>query len=371
MKISCFKTLLLSIFVILIFTVPSVAFAQTEAMPENKHYEGVIEEVLESTKNENGGFYQKLKIKIINENIKGEQFIIESGLGDAPVTQEYKEGDNVVLAGYLGNDGQAFFFIDDYVRRGPLIYLFLIFIAMAVFVGGKRGFTSFLGMIITFLMIFWLVLPKISAGSNPIFIVFIFSLFSIPITFYLSHGVSKKTHIAIAGTFISLFVTVALTVLFVNATKLTGFTSDEASFLQVLKGQEFSMRGILLAGILIGMLGVLDDITVSQSAVVFQLKQANKDLNFIDLYKRSMDVGRDHIASMINTLILVYTGASLPLLLLFTDSSHTFNQVVNYEIVASEIVRTMLGSIGLILAVPVTTFIAASLADADKGGGKK
>ncbi|MBW6441588.1 YibE/F family protein [Patescibacteria group bacterium] len=123
------------------------------------------------------------------------------------------------------------------------------------------------------------------------------------------------------------------------------------------------MRGILLAGIIIGMLGVLDDITISQSAIVFQLKEANKRLTFSELYKRSMDIGKDHIASMTNTLVLVYAGASLPLLLLFTDTTHSFGEVVNYEIIASEIIRTLLGSIGLVLAVPVTTFIAASMAD--------
>lgn len=361
------KLLLVTIF-ILIAGFYNEVFAQSDNTLGTLNYEGVVEEVLENCRNENGGYYQKLRVRITRGDLTGNDYIVENGLGDTPVTQEYKKGDRVVLTGYSSEDGETVLFLDDYVRRSNLLSLFLIFVVMAVFIGGTRGFTSLLGMVVTFFLIFWMVLPRVSAGGSPIINVFLFSFISIPITFYLSHGFNKKTHVAIAGTLISLVFTVLLSVFYVNASKLTGFTSDEASFLQILKGQDFNMRGILLAGIIIGMLGVLDDITVSQSAVVFQLKQVNKDLGFIDLYKRSMDVGKDHIASMINTLIMVYTGASLPLLLLFTDSSHTFSQVINYEIVASEIIRTLIGSIGLILAVPVTTFIAASIAENQKGG---
>jgi len=109
-------------------------------------------------------------------------------------------------------------------------------------------------------------------------------------------------------------------------------------------------------------LGVLDDITISQSAIVFQLKQTNPKISFGQLYQSAMNVGRDHISSMVNTLILVYTGASLPLLLLFVDNPHPFTEIVNYEMVADEIVRTLVGSIGLILAVPITTLFATMTA---------
>jgi uncharacterized membrane protein len=149
-----------------------------------------------------------------------------------------------------------------------------------------------------------------------------------------------------------------LATLFVNLSQLTGFTSEEAGFLQAYKPGLINMKGLLLSGIIIGVLGVLDDITISQSAIVEQLKKANQKLKPIELYQKAMSVGRDHIASMINTLILVYTGAALPLLLLFIDNPHPFSQVINYEIIADEVVRTLVGSIGLILAVPITTLLA-------------
>jgi len=188
-------------------------------------------------------------------------------------------------------------------------------------------------------------------------------LFIIPITFYLSHGFNKKTTVAVGGTVIALIITGILAGIFVEAAKLTGFASEEAGFLQVAKQGLVNIKGLLLAGIIIGVLGVLDDVTVSQSAIVFQLKQANAKIKAGELYKRAMDVGKDHISSMVNTLVLVYTGAALPLLLLFIDNPHPFSEVVNYEIIADEIVRTLVGSIGLVLAVPITTLIASLTAE--------
>jgi uncharacterized membrane protein len=219
---------------------------------------------------------------------------------------------------------------------------------------------------ISFLVIFIFILPKISAGANPVGIAILGALMIIPPTFFLSHGLNKKTLVAMGGTLIALIITGILANIFVEAAKLTGFASEEAGFLQVAKGGAINMKGLLLAGIIIGLLGVLDDVTVSQAAIVFQLKEANDRLKFNQLYQRAMRVGQDHIASMINTLILVYAGASLPLLLLFLDNPHPFSEVVNYEIIADEVVRTLVGSIGLILAVPLTTLIASLAASAEK-----
>jgi len=163
-----------------------------------------------------------------------------------------------------------------------------------------------------------------------------------------------------ASTFIALVITGILANVFVEVAKLTGYASEEAGFLQVAKQGMMNIRGLLLAGIIIGTLGVLDDITVSQAAIVQQLKEISSKISPKELFSRAMNIGRDHIASMINTLVLVYTGASLPLLLLFIDSSHSFSEVINYEIIAVEIIRTLVGSIGLIAAVPITTFLAVN-----------
>ncbi len=260
-------------------------------------------------------------------------------------------------------EGNDFFYITDYIRRGSLFWLFAVFVVLVALVAKWRGLTSLLGMTISFFIIFSFILPRISAGSDPIQTTIIGSFFIIPITFYFSHGFNKKTTVAVIGTVIALIITGILAGFFVESAKLTGFASEEAGFLQVIKQGSINIKGLLLAGIIIGVLGVLDDITVSQSAIVLQLKKANPKLKFEELYKRAMDVGQDHIASMVNTLILVYTGAALPLLLLFIDNPRPFSEVINYEIIADDIVRMLVGSIGLILAVPITTFIASLVAE--------
>jgi uncharacterized membrane protein len=240
-----------------------------------------------------------------------------------------------------------------------LLVLFIIFAILAVAVGKVWGATSILGMGFSFLVIFKFILPQIIKGSDPVTIAIFGSLFIIPVTFYLSHGLNKKTHIAIIGTLISLVITGILANIFVEVSKLTGFASEEAGFLHFDKEGAINMKGILLAGIIIGTLGILDDVTVSQSAIVYQLNDANKKLGFGQLFSRAMKVGHDHVSSMVNTLVLVYTGAAMPLLLLFINNPRPFSELINYEIIADEIVRTLVGSIGLILAVPITTFIAA------------
>jgi uncharacterized membrane protein len=302
--------------------------------------------------------YQKLKILVTKGSLKDKEIIIENGNMPMSNIQKYKLNDELVINYGKDFEGNNQFFITDYIRRSALLWLFLIFIVVTVAIGHWQGITSLLGMGISFLVIFKFILPKISVGSDPVQIAILGSLVIIPATFLLSHGINRKTGIAIVGTLVALVITGILANVFVDASKLTGFASEEAGFLQAFKPGLINIKGLLLAGIIIGVLGVLDDITISQSAIVQQLKEANPKLKSGELYKKAMSVGKDHIASMVNTLILVYTGAALPLLLIFIDNPHPFSEIVNYEIIADEVVRTMVGSIGLILAVPITTFIA-------------
>ncbi|RJR24314.1 YibE/F family protein [Candidatus Microgenomates bacterium] len=252
------------------------------------------------------------------------------------------------------------------MRRDSLLLLFCLFLVLVVSIAGIRGFMSVLGMGFSFLVIFLFVLPRISSGANPVMIAILGSFFIVPATFFLSHGFNKKTVVAIAGTVVALMFTGLLAGFFVDNARLTGFSSEEAGFLQFHHNGIINIKGLLLAGIIIGVLGVLDDITISQSAVVFQLKDSNPKIKKGELYKRAMSVGKDHISSMVNTLVLVYTGAALPLLLLFINNPRPFSEVINYEIIADEIVRTLVGSVGLILAVPVTTFFAVFAAKSFK-----
>jgi len=303
--------------------------------------------------------YQKLELLITKGSLKDKNIEIENGNLSLANNLKYKVNDKVIVTFGKDFEGNDYFYITDYIRRDSLLLLFIIFVFVAVVIAKWRGVLSLVGMGISFLVIFSFILPKISSGSNPVGIAILGSLIIIPVSFFLSHGFNKKTIVAIAGTLIALIITGVLSDIFVEAAKLTGFASEEAGFLQAAKQGTINIKGLLLAGIIIGVLGVWDDIAISQSAIVFQLKEANDKLKFNELYKRAMNVGQDHISSMVNTLVLVYTGAALPLLLIFIDNPHPFSEIVNYEIIADEIVRTLVGSIGLILAVPITTVIAS------------
>lgn len=325
--------------------------------------EGKIVQILDEKKiatDDKGAtqLYQKLKILVTKGSMTDSEITVENGNVPSANNPKYKVGDKVIVYHSKDLEGNDTFYVADFIRRGPLLWLFLIFVVLSVVIAGWRGALSLLGMGISFLVIFFLILPRILSGNDPVETAILGSFLIIPITFFLSHGFNKKTGVAIAGTLVALIITGILAGIFVEATRLSGFASEEAGFLQAAKGSIVNIKGLLLAGIIIGVLGVLDDVTISQSAIVFQLKQAGEKIKPGELYRRAMDVGKDHIASMVNTLILVYTGAALPLLLLFIDNPHPFTEIINYEIVADEIVRTLVGSIGLVLAVPITTFIA-------------
>lgn len=369
MKVKTLSPIIFTLLLAFVLTSISPILAQEESFhqvepPQEEALEATVVEILEEKEiqpefNDEKQLYQKLELLVTKGSLKDKKIIVESGHIPMANLQKYKVGDEVIVTYSKDFQGNDTFYITDYIRRNSLLWLFVIFVGLAVAIGRWQGVTSLVGMGISFLVIFKFILPKISAGSDPVQIAILGSLVIIPATFFLSHGLNKKTGIAIAGTLISLIVTGILANAFVEACKLTGFASEEAGFLQAYKPGLINIKGLLLAGIIIGVLGVLDDITISQSAIVQQLKAANPRLKPGELYVKAMAVGKDHIASMVNTLILVYTGAALPLLLLFIDNPHPFSEVINYEIIADEIVRTLVGSIGLVLAVPITTLIAS------------
>ncbi|MHB1355168.1 MAG: YibE/F family protein [Anaerolineae bacterium] len=341
----------------------------TRRSPQQVHseytLEGTVSEILEEkmitpTGSQEQQLYQKLAIYVTQGVLKHETINVENGLYPTSSLQRYKVGDRLVIRYTRNVEGEASFRITDFIRRTALLGLFIIFIILAVAVGRWQGANSLLGMGITFVVILFYILPRISAGDDPTKVVVLGSLVIIPATFLLSHGVNIKTGIAILGTLIALAITGLLANFYISAAKLTGFATEEAGFLQAYHPGVINIQGLILAGIIIGVLGILDDITVSQSAIVQQLKLANPSLGVWKVFTHAMTVGKDHIASMVNTLILVYAGAALPLLLLFVDSSHPILEVINYEVVAEEIVRTLVASIGLIIAVPITTLLAAA-----------
>ena len=277
-------------------------------------------------------------------------------LVEGPGQPRLDAGDRIVLGRSADADGTSYFF-SDFQRRTPMVWLAALFALVIVGIGRLKGLTALLGVAATFVLLVEFVLPAILAGSSPLAVSVVGASASMFVILYLAHGVSAMTTTALLGTLASLAITGVLAAVFVDAAELLNIGADETAFLQLGEAQ-LNLQGLLLGGIIIGSLGVLNDVTVTQASAVWQLAAAEPDAGFADLYRRAMTVGRDHIASTVDTLVLAYAGASLPLLLLFTLVSRPFADVVTGSLVAEEVVRAMVGGIGLAASVPITTALA-------------
>ncbi|MDO9509968.1 MAG: YibE/F family protein, partial [Candidatus Magasanikbacteria bacterium] len=254
------------------------------------------------------------------------------------------------------------FFIMDYVRSGKLGFLALLFALVVIVVGGKKGWRALISLALSFFIILKFIIPQILSGGNPLIISLFGSFFILVGIIYLTEGINKKSNLGLISIFFSLIATLFLSWLFVHLTKLTGLASEEAVFLIGLGERIIDFRGLLLAGMLIGAVGVLDDVVIGQMEVVRQIKEANPELLYWQVFKMGFKVGNTHLSAIINTLFLTYAGASLPLLILFVfgqNETLTFSQAINNEMVATEIVRTLTGSIGVALSMPIATFLGA------------
>jgi uncharacterized membrane protein len=227
--------------------------------------------------------------------------------------------------------------------------------------GRWKGLRSLIALGISMIMIIGYVIPHILGGEDPVKVSLIGSVILLAVTLYLTYGWNLKTHASVLSIMLSLLLTGALSLLFVSLTRLTGYGDESAMYLMQASSIQIDPRGLLLGGMIIGALGVLDDLVTSQSAAVVEIHDANPSLGFQRTFQKAMRVGQDHVAATVNTLVLAYTGASLPLLLIFTLGNGNYGFFVNSEFLAEEIVRTLVGSLGLIAAVPISTLIATVL----------
>ena len=332
--------------------------------PSQEAVEARVIEVIEQGALDQGGVqqpYQKLRLEILTGQRAGRAVTVDYGtqtFGSSVVL--YQPDDRVQVMRVARADGGDAYFITEPNRWLPLLTLLALFVGVIIAVSRWKGVRSLLGLCISLYVITQFILPSILAGYPPMLVSIIGAFALLSVTQYLIYGWSLKTHAAVLGILISLIITGVLATIFVEATRLTGYGSEEVGFLQTA-GVTIDPRGLLLAGILIGALGVLDDITISQASSVFELSSANPVFGVRELYRRAMNIGQDHIASTVNTLVLAYVGASLPLLLLFAIFPQPFGQILNREFVTEEVVRTLVGSLGLVVAVPITTLLAGLL----------
>jgi uncharacterized membrane protein len=307
---------------------------------------------------------KRVIVRLDSGEAQGERGVIQWGANgvDPPVHvgDEIRVAEAPPVPGYDAPDETSYAVVD-FQRGSALLVLFAIFAFLVLAFSRLRGALSLIGLAASLAVILLFVVPAILNGKPPVAVAIAGSLAVMLVTILLAHGSGPKSIAALLGTTASLLLTALLAVIFTEAARLTGLAGEEAFALR-LADPDVSLQGLLIAGMVIGALGVLDDVTVSQSSTVLALRAANPELPFRELFMRAMAVGRDHVSATVNTLVLAYAGASLPVLLIFASGALPIGQAVSLEIVSEQIVATLVGSIGLIAAVPATTAIAALLA---------
>ncbi len=281
---------------------------------------------------------------------------VETLLPGGAGAPEVAEGDEVVLIRSETPDGSVYSIVD-HQRLSQLWLLAIVFAATVIVFGRWRGLFALVGLAVTFLLLIFFVVPAILTGEPPLLVAIVGSAAIALAVLYLTHGFSLLTTVAVVGTLSSLALTGVLGALSVGALHLTGVTDDVSASLAI--GSGLNTEGLLLAGIVIGSLGVLDDVTVTQAATVQELARANPGSRALDLYRAGSRVGRSHIASVINTIVLAYAGSALPLMIIIVAQRDSPGDVVSDQIIAQEIVRSIVATLGLIAAVPITTALAA------------
>lgn len=268
-------------------------------------------------------------------------------------------GDKIYVNRMITINGDEYISFADYERRPILIFVFALFVVMLLVFSGWQGMRALISLGISIAIILFLLIPALLAGYNPVLASVGIAATILSLVLFGTHGINPRSVIAFIGTFSAVIITGIIAWISADLMKLTGFSSDASVYLNFATNGTLDLAGLLLGSIIIGILGVLDDVSITQASVVQQLKSANSSLGFADLYGRAIKVGRDHIGSLVNTLALAYVGVSLPLILLYAHAESAVWQTLNQEVVAVELMRIIVGSIGLILAVPATTAVAA------------
>ncbi len=308
----------------------------------------VVVQVLDG---EGAGEYQRLDIQAD---------VVASGV---------EEGDVLVLSRDPAGDGGVSYQFSDYQRSTPIVVLAITFVVVVGLVARLRGLASVLGLAFAFVVLLQFVLPGLLGEHSPILVSLVGSAAIMFVVLYLAHGFSARTTTALVGTLFGLTLVAVLGSLSVAAARLTGLTSEETTTLHQYD-PTLNFSGLVLAGIVVAGLGVLNDVTITQASAIWQLHEVSPEMTWRELYSRGMTVGRDHIASTVYTIVFAYAGAALPLLLLFELYDRPFWTTVTSSVLAEEVVRTMVGAIALVLAVPVTTAAGAFFAKAaDTGAG--
>lgn len=343
------------------------AYAQTPS-PKQKtiYYRAKAVKIIEEGTKKIGNTYnpfQTIEIIILEGPDKDETVFVEHG-GLVNLTEEQKiqPNDTLILTKSVLN-GEVQYGISDKYRLNNLFFIFCGFFLLVMLMAGKKGLGSFVGMLISLCVIMFFIIPQILNGANPLFICLIGAVLIMIGTLYLAHGFSAQTTVAVISTAISLVAAIALSLFLVKLTKLSGLGSEDIYSLTLGFSGKIQFQGLLLGSIIIGTLGVLDDVTTTQTATIIELADANPKYGLKTLFIKGMRIGREHIISLVNTLILAYAGSSMGvfiyLIFAVKEKTQPLWVILNSELIMEEVIRALAGSSSLILAVPLTTLLAA------------
>lgn len=347
------------VIVILVLSLAGIIYSFSEKPFEPEAINGTVEKILAER---NTTLDIGSKEKIVPEQDLLVEVQIDGFTKNIEVLNDYKpvsKGDKIFVSESLLGDSK--FSVVNIGRVKELILLLIFFIILVILTGGWKGFYSLVGLLFTFAVIFSFIAPQILKGVSPIGVgIAGATIILIPIL-YLSYGLNKKSIAAFLGIIFALFFVGVIANYFIGTLQFTGLSSELSVYLDMEAKNTINFIGLIIAGIIIAAVGVLDDVAVIQSSVVFSLAGANPNLRGLKLFREAMHVGKDHISAVVNTLVLAYTGASLPLIILLYLRKMPMDYFVSLEMVAEEIARTLISSSGLLLAVPLTTIIATMM----------
>ncbi len=360
------KKLFIALFLLMLSLKPAFAADETKIILPSQT--GVVESIkyedAQGINQEEQNTKQVVTVKVVTGNFKGTERMIDNMLTGNPAYDiNLSIGDNVILhveplSDTVLTPDDVDFFIADIKRDNQILIFGAIFFIMLLLIGHKKGLTSIISIVSTVALIFFMLMPMILSGFCPIASAVLTGILSTLITIYFVGGFNAKSSSAVIGTAISLIFAGGLSMLAIYFAHLTGFAGEEPMFLYTAR-PDLSFTGILSASMVIASLGALMDTSVSIASTINEIYETDKKLSIKQLFKSGMNVGRDIIGTMSNTLILVYLGSSLPLVLL--SSNIDMNKFFNLNQVATEILSALTGSIAILICVPITAIIAAIL----------
>ncbi len=352
-----------------LFLILAIIFSSSIVFAE-EYVESIVEKgiIIEADEPHNkeglyeGVLVQNLKVRITSGKYKNQVLDIENHLSDNPAYDILpKKGDRVIVM-IEEVDGEIEAYVTDFQRSNYILYLAIFFILIILLIGRIKGLKAIISLALTILSVFYILLPRILKGADPMPISILVAVGVTIITILLVSGLNYKSITAILGTSLGVIIAGLISYYIGHKAHLTGLSSEEATMLMYIpQNIDFNFKNLLFSGIILGALGAVMDVGMSIASSIEEIHLVNPNLSTKELFKSGMNVGKDIMGTMTNTLILAYTGSSIPMLLLFMAYDISMVEIMNLDIIATEAVRSLAGSIGLVLTIPITAAIGSIL----------